>query len=455
VSTRRAQCAACGQVRRAYARAQSGVLCPSCYHATLHCERCGRVGVGRRSLCWACLLADRVDELRARAGPDRGPRLAAYLDALQASANPHSTLRWMQMPAFALVEDVVEGRLRLSHRAFDEYQGTQGEGCAIAYLRAALVAHGALPTRDETAAAFERWLARTLPTLCDGPDRATVTAFATWQVARRLTATTARHNGTPPPSAVKHARNQIRQAIALTTWLEQQNLSLADLRQDLLDQWLAAGSTTRRAVSGFIDWLCRTQPTARRLVIAWPVAARSPPIATDQQRLSALAALLENRRVDPAIRFTAAAVLLFGQPLTRISALCRSDVIQTSSGWQLRFGQRPVQAPALLDGLLHELTTASGPRHARVAASPSDWLLPGRKHGAHASAEDLRRQLKILGLPVRPGRRGALLALAAELPAPVLSEHFAIHRSRAAQWTRAAGRTYADYVATRTITGPR
>jgi hypothetical protein len=58
-------------------------------------------------------------------------------------------------------------------------------------------------------------------------------------------------------------------------------------------------------------------------------------------------------------------------------------------------------------------------------------------------------------MPVRPGRRGALLALAAELPAPVLSEHFAVHPARAAQWTRAAGRTHADYVATRTVTGAR
>jgi hypothetical protein len=91
----------------------------------------------------------------------------------------------------------------------------------------------------------------------------------------------------------------------------------------------------------------------------------------------------------------------------------------------------------------------------RTAASASDWLLPGRKHGAHITSEELRRQLKVLGMPVRPGRRGALLALAAELPAPVLAEHFGVHRARAAQWTRAAGRTYADYVADRTVTGHR
>lgn len=81
--------------------------------------------------------------------------------------------------------------------------------------------------------------------------------------------------------------------------------------------------------------------------------------------------------------------------------------------------------------------------------------MPGRKHGAHATAEDLRRHLKVLGFPVRPGRRGALLALAADLSPPVLSEHFGVHRSRAAQWTRAAGRDYADYVAARTVTGNR
>jgi hypothetical protein len=96
------------------------------------------------------MLADRVDELRARAGPDRRQVLGAYLSALATSPNPQSTLRWMQTPSFALVEDVVDGRLGITHEASDERQGTGSEKSAIAYLRAALVAHGALPARDET-----------------------------------------------------------------------------------------------------------------------------------------------------------------------------------------------------------------------------------------------------------------------------------------------------------------
>jgi hypothetical protein len=146
-------------------------------------------------------------------------------------------------------------------------------------------------------------------------------------------------------------------------------------------------------------------------------------------------------------------VLLFGQPLTRVSTLRRDDLIRTDQGWQLRFGRRPLQAPAMLADLLAELTSTTRP--ARTAASQTNWLIPGRKHGAHITAEELRRGLRVLDLPVRPGRRGALLALASELPAAVLAEHFAVHRARAAQWTRAAGRDYADYVTARTVTGHR
>jgi hypothetical protein len=358
----------------------------------------------------------------------------------------------MHTPPYALVEDLVDGRLELSHEAFDQRQGDAGEGSAIAYLRAALVAHGSLPARDEIVAAFARWVPRALGALPDGRDRTTLTAFSTWQVARKLAATSARHNGAPPPSATKHARAQVTQAIALTVWLHGRQLGLSDLRQDLLDEWLTAGTATRRVVNQFIQWLARTE-LSRPLRIAWPVATHNPSIASDEQRLRALTTVLADRQVDPTVRFTAAAVLLFGQPLTRVAALRSGDLIRTGHGWQLRFGRRPVDVPALLDEVLADLTVAT--RTTRTAASATDWLMPGRKHGTHVTAEELRRRLHVLNLPVRPGRRGALLALASELPAAVLAEHFAVHRSRAAQWTRAAGRDYADYVAARTVTGHR
>jgi len=56
---------------------------------------------------------------------------------------------------------------------------------------------------------------------------------------------------------------------------------------------------------------------------------------------------------------------------------------------------------------------------------------------------------------IRAGRQAALLALAARLPAPILAERIGIHQARAAQWVRAAGATYPDYVALRTAPSPR
>ena len=204
----------------------------------------------------------------------------------------------------------------------------------------------------------------------------------------------------------------------MTRWLRTQGLDLGDLPQDLLDEWLAAGASTRRSVNGFIDWLGRAHPSSRRLQVTWPAAAHNPPIAPDQLRLQALTVLLADHRVDARVRFAAAAVLLFAQPLTRIASLRRNDIAEAADGWQIRFGPRPVHAPALLDDLLAELT-ATVPGSSRTAAKASDWLLPGRKHGAHITSEELRRQLKVLAMPIRPGRRGAMLALAAELAARI------------------------------------
>jgi hypothetical protein len=83
----------------------------------------------------------------------------------------------------------------------------------------------------------------------------------------------------------------------------------------------------------------------------------------------------------------------------------------------------------------------------RVADGEHDgWLLPGRKRGTHITAEHLRKRLAPHGITSRPGRHGALLALAGRLPAPILAERLGIHQARAAQWARAAGATYAPYV---------
>ena len=79
--------------------------------------------------------------------------------------------------------------------------------------------------------------------------------------------------------------------------------------------------------------------------------------------------------------------------------------------------------------------------------------MAGRNAGTHITAEQLRVRLKAYGITSRPGRHAALLALGSRLPAPILAERLGFDQARAAQWIRAAGSTYADYVALRNDTG--
>jgi hypothetical protein len=122
------------------------------------CSRCHAEGRIQRGLCPACLLVDRVDDLRAAAAPERAARLAPYLEALARSPNPASALRWMQTPPFAHVRALVVGEVELSHAGLDRLPGAGRNGGAVAFLRAALVEHGVLEPRDEASAAFARWL---------------------------------------------------------------------------------------------------------------------------------------------------------------------------------------------------------------------------------------------------------------------------------------------------------
>jgi hypothetical protein len=77
---------------------------------------------------------------------------------------------------------------------------------------------------------------------------------------------------------------------------------------------------------------------------------------------------------------------------------------------------------------------------------PSTERLAPHNTKTHITAEHLCKRLAPYGVASRPGRHGALLALAGRLPAPILAERLGIHQARAAQWVRAAGAIYSGYV---------
>jgi len=445
-------CIACGHDRPGYRRVPDGVLCAACDRrrggTTGACRDCRSVAPLVTRRCHGCRLRARLEQLAAEADPAAAATLAPYLAGLAAAANPASTLRWMQGPAFALLEDLLAGRVEVSHTAIDAAQGDASDARAVAFLRAGLVHHGALEPRDEPSAAFARWQQRNVNQLAPSPDRAHVRAYSSWQVAHQLAATSQRGRATP--AAQKYARALVSEAIKLVGWLYAQQLALHDLRQDLVDTWIAAGTTTRRRVRMFLGWLARAGVTGA-LHVAWttPGDGRGP--LAEQRRFDAVRRLLHDRDVDARDRFAGLLLLLYAQPLTRTAALKTTDIAITPDGQiTITVARGAVPLPEPLGSLAHAL------RYERLAATGADgWLLPGLKTGTHITAERLRERLKRYGITSRPSRHAALLALAARLPAPILAERLGFHQARAAQWARAAGATYSDYVGLRTAPGAR
>lgn len=91
----------------------------------------------------------------------------------------------------------------------------------------------------------------------------------------------------------------------------------------------------------------------------------------------------------------------------------------------------------------------------RGVGSPetSPWLFPGHLPGRPITASRLGERLRLLGVRALPGRRAALLQLAAEVPAAVLADLLNLTPGTATRWTRHAAGDWSRYAAE--LTGER
>jgi len=125
--------------------------------------------------CQRCTLVRRVDDLFAPAGHPLPAPLAALRAALVDTDRPKAVLRWLARPATrAVLVDVAAGARPLTHATLDALSTPK----AIGYLRAALVAVGSLPDRDEQLVRFESWIAATVARVEPSADRQIVDGYA-------------------------------------------------------------------------------------------------------------------------------------------------------------------------------------------------------------------------------------------------------------------------------------
>jgi hypothetical protein len=204
-----------------------------------------------------------------------------------------------------------------------------------------LVAPGVLPARDEPLARLERAAADLLARVPAGEDRRTLTAYATWRILHRAR----RRARTRPTSTTvtTHASLRLRAAIALLEWLRGNGIRLNELRQADVDQWLLTGPPTlRREIVDFLGWTA-----ARKLTPPLTMAHAAPrdgPALSEQDYWRLAHRLLHDPDVATVDRVAGSFVLLYGQQLSRIAAMTRSQVHDRGDSLSIRFGTGDVES---------------------------------------------------------------------------------------------------------------
>ena len=245
------------------------------------------------------------------------------------------------------------------------------------------------------------------------------------------------------------ARARVLAALDLLTWLDQRGQVLRDLTQADLDQWLAGGATTRRAVRYFLQW-ARGRGLAGELAVPLPPRQEPARLVAEDDHIQQLDRCLTDEAMPLDLRVGGALALLFGMLVSRITQLTKDDVIEDGQVTCLSIDGHRLMLPPRLADLVRQLRDQDEPRWTLGRlGTPAPWLFPGQSPARPAVDILFRVRLHRYGIDAHAGRNTGRLALAAELPASVLADLTGISISTAERWSQWAKRDWAAYVGQR------
>jgi hypothetical protein len=471
-----AKCAHCGQDRPPVARWPEGPVCDTCYTTALRrrgtCTTCRQerrlvdppgpaaatcadcAGLVATHICAGCGIEDKLFEkgrcarcsLRGRArsllqpgAGDLATGLRPVVDAIAAARNPYTALNWLRTgAAAAILSDLAAGQLAVTHHSLDSHPDQR----AADYLRHMLVAVGILPERDEALARLERWSRDILDGIDHPADRRLAQAYLTWQILRRLRRRSETNTG--PRTYTAHARHRLRTVADFLAWLRERDLTLHRCRQADMDQWLA-DRPHAYDVRDFLIWAAEHRHCPDLHV---PRPTRRTGTATSpDQRWEHIARLLHDNTLELTDRAAGCLLLLFGQHLSRIAVMTTDQVAGRDRAVFLRLGRHEVPVPDPLGDILTQLID-SGRTHVGIGSpATTRWLFPGGMPGRPITAARLGERLRALGIRPLPGRRAALIDLAAQLPAAVVADLLHLSPGTAVRWMKQAGGDWTRYAA--------
>ncbi|WP_238380295.1 hypothetical protein [Salinispora tropica] len=217
----------------------------------------------------------------------------------------------------------------------------------------------------------------------------------------------------------------------------------ADCTQADVDAWSVEHANSNRInVRAFLHWSARTRLT-RRFELPAALSPGNAPMP-DRQCTALLGQVLADHTTPLRSRVAAVILLLYAQPLSRITQFTIDDVVRDGDGVLLRLGDPPSPAPEPGATLLLEYL---GQRTNMATATnrESRWLFPGRRAGQPLRSDTLSALVHALGVPATAGRAAAIRQHVLDLPAPIIATALGYHQVTTARLATEAGTTWPNY----------
>jgi hypothetical protein len=434
----RATCDDCGQVRRPDPRSnRGGTLCTPCagLQPFSTCQICGaEERLSHAGRCDRCVLINHLDRLVSQAVPDRSQAMAKLRTALL-DRQPTNTLQWLQRPRIsATLARIAAGDVPLDHDL-----GNNLPERVANHLRHLLMSAGVIEAHDTTPVRFHQWAVGQLEQVNHPDMRRQLESFLTWEIERRLRRR-AEHDFY---TSTSWAMDAVRSAARLLNWLEDHDRTLATVRQADIDLWLASGPPSRRDARHLLVWATKRRLTT--VTIPPPPSARLRAVVPTATTESVIHRLLNDDTLKVSDRVAGLLVMLYAQPLTRITQLRLSD-ISTNHTTTIRLGRDPIEFPPGVAVLVDQLTQQ---RCAATDVTGSPWLFPGAIPGRPLGSEALGNRLRRIGVNAGATRTTTLLDLAKTVPPIALADLLGMSYGTAIKWIHHSAGDWTSYAAIR------
>ncbi|WP_423924021.1 hypothetical protein ACPEEZ_06910 [Frigoribacterium sp. 2-23] len=367
----------------------------------------------------------------------------ALIDSFATMRRSNSGLTWLRKPeTHALLARLREMHGPLDHAHLDSLDGAAR---SVEYVRALFIEHELLPRRDRYLEEFAVWSRGRELQVTDPDARLVMRQFLEWGQRRRLRRSAEENGGEASLGAFLSVKQTTTVTIQFLNSVCGDGLAVADIDQHDLDNWFAAGPSTRELATGFLYWAMN-----RKLMPRLTLPRRNGfdiVGAESSDRFAVLARVLEDEQLPQVVRVATVMIALFGQPVGRTVALPYDAVRVDSNGdLEIIFSHDLVPVPpafaVILDGWIK-----NRPHLQTAAHRDSPWLFTGTTPGRHIQANTISAAMAKHGISPRSVRAAAWRDLIRHMPTPLLSSAFGVSAARLDAYAKDAGSRFARYAA--------